>query len=43
MLEANALRFYWRNQWLGVAPIVTQHVICIIAGSWLFNYYLFAA
>lgn len=39
----HALRFYLRNQWLGVVPIVTQHIICLTAGGWLLNYFLVAA
>ncbi len=37
----HALRMYMRNRWLGLLPIVTQHLICLAAGAWLLNRFLF--
>lgn len=36
----HALRMYMRNRWLGLLPIVTQHLICLAAGAWLLNHFL---
>lgn len=38
----HALRMFRRNRWLGLPAIVTQHVICLVAGAWLLNHFYFS-
>lgn len=37
----HALRMYLRTLWPGLIAIVTQHAICLIAGIWLLDRFLF--
>ena len=37
----HALRMYLRRLWPGLIAIVTQHLICLVAGAWLLNRFLF--
>ncbi len=39
----HALRMFRRNRWLGLPAILTQHVICLVAGVWLLNHFYFSA
>ncbi len=37
----HALRMYLGNPWIGLFSIISQHVICLAAGVWLLNRFLF--
>ena len=37
----HALRMYLSNPWIGLFSIISQHVICLGAGAWLINQFLF--
>lgn len=37
----HAARMYFRSLWPGLIAIVSQHVICVIAGVWLLKHFLF--
>lgn len=37
----HAARMYARSLWPGLIAIVTQHVICVIAGWWILEHFLF--
>lgn len=36
----HALRMYARYRWFGLPAIVSQHVICLIAGVWLIDHFI---
>lgn len=36
----HAIRMYVRRLWPGLIAIVSQHVICLIAGFWLLDHFL---
>jgi len=38
----HALRMYLANPWIGLSSIISQHVICLGAGVWLLNRFLFS-
>lgn len=37
----HAARMYFRNRWLGLPAIVTQHLICLVTGIWLIRHVMF--
>ena len=37
----HALRMFRRTLWPGLIAIVSQHVICVIAGTWILRRFLF--
>ncbi len=37
----HAIRMFARSLWPGLIAIVTQHLICLYAGYWIFRHFLF--